>query len=184
MVGAETRFATEPMLLACPNCATTYDVKADVIGESGRSLRCARCLHVWFATVRRNSAQSNDKSMTAGEQPPADAQSTPDTPAPEHAAAAPSRRTLRRTSREYDSAVVAPPSPRGPAQLLNPYQGRRHPRHRRRTPRPEPSVHAPRAPIQPARDYCDLGFLPCSYGAGTLQMAPQMASLYADPGCR
>jgi predicted Zn finger-like uncharacterized protein len=38
------------MLLACPNCATTYDLKASVIGENGRSLRCARCHNVWFAT--------------------------------------------------------------------------------------------------------------------------------------
>lgn len=38
------------MLLACPNCATTYDIKAAVIGENGRSLRCARCQVVWFAT--------------------------------------------------------------------------------------------------------------------------------------
>src|SRR5262245_48365398 len=39
-----------PMLLACPNCATTYDVKPIVIGDDGRSLRCARCQIVWFAT--------------------------------------------------------------------------------------------------------------------------------------
>ncbi len=38
------------MLLACPNCATTYDLKDSVIGENGRSLRCARCHKVWFAT--------------------------------------------------------------------------------------------------------------------------------------
>ena len=40
----------QPMLLACPNCATTYEVKADLIGKSGRSLRCARCFNVWHAT--------------------------------------------------------------------------------------------------------------------------------------
>ena len=41
---------TRSMLLACPNCATTYDLKASVIGENGRSLRCARCQNIWFAT--------------------------------------------------------------------------------------------------------------------------------------
>ena len=38
------------MLLACPNCATSYEVKSTVLGETGRSLRCARCQTVWFAT--------------------------------------------------------------------------------------------------------------------------------------
>jgi len=38
------------MLLACPNCATTYELKPSVISENGRSLRCARCQIVWFAT--------------------------------------------------------------------------------------------------------------------------------------
>jgi predicted Zn finger-like uncharacterized protein len=38
------------MLLACPLCATIYDVSRNVIGAHGRSLRCARCQTVWFAT--------------------------------------------------------------------------------------------------------------------------------------
>jgi predicted Zn finger-like uncharacterized protein len=38
------------MFLACPNCAITYEVNAAVIGDGGRSLRCARCQVVWYAT--------------------------------------------------------------------------------------------------------------------------------------
>lgn len=38
------------MLLVCPHCATIYNVDRRMIGVEGRSLRCARCQTVWFAT--------------------------------------------------------------------------------------------------------------------------------------
>jgi predicted Zn finger-like uncharacterized protein len=38
------------MLIVCPSCQTSYDVAADSLGEAGRSVRCVRCLEVWFAT--------------------------------------------------------------------------------------------------------------------------------------
>jgi predicted Zn finger-like uncharacterized protein len=38
-----------PMLITCTNCATSYQVAASSLGSSGRSVRCARCQHVWFA---------------------------------------------------------------------------------------------------------------------------------------
>jgi predicted Zn finger-like uncharacterized protein len=37
------------MLITCTNCATSYEVAASSLGASGRSVRCARCQHVWFA---------------------------------------------------------------------------------------------------------------------------------------
>src|ERR671934_1427392 len=37
------------MLIVCPNCATSYQVEASVLGSTGRSVRCVRCRNVWFA---------------------------------------------------------------------------------------------------------------------------------------
>jgi predicted Zn finger-like uncharacterized protein len=37
------------MLIACPNCATSYQVEPSSLGQAGRSVRCARCRKVWFA---------------------------------------------------------------------------------------------------------------------------------------
>jgi len=37
------------MLITCTNCASSYQVTAASLGPSGRSVRCARCQHVWFA---------------------------------------------------------------------------------------------------------------------------------------
>lgn len=37
------------MQLACPTCATCYEVGASAIGAAGRSVRCVRCRTVWQA---------------------------------------------------------------------------------------------------------------------------------------
>jgi len=37
------------MQIACPNCATTYDVPEAALGAEGRSVRCARCKNTWLA---------------------------------------------------------------------------------------------------------------------------------------
>jgi predicted Zn finger-like uncharacterized protein len=39
------------MLIVCPNCATSYQVEPNSLGQGGRSVRCARCQNVWFATM-------------------------------------------------------------------------------------------------------------------------------------
>ncbi|WP_202614820.1 zinc-ribbon domain-containing protein, partial [Elioraea sp. Yellowstone] len=35
--------------IACPSCGARYDVAAGMIGPAGKSVRCARCGHVWLA---------------------------------------------------------------------------------------------------------------------------------------
>lgn len=39
------------MLIVCPSCATSYQVEPNSLGPDGRSVRCARCRHVWFAAA-------------------------------------------------------------------------------------------------------------------------------------
>ena len=38
------------MLIACPNCDTSYQVGAASIGAGGRSVRCVRCQRLWLVT--------------------------------------------------------------------------------------------------------------------------------------
>src|SRR5690242_4553458 len=38
------------MLIVCPTCATTYQIKAGALGDAGRNVRCASCKNTWFAT--------------------------------------------------------------------------------------------------------------------------------------
>jgi predicted Zn finger-like uncharacterized protein len=37
------------MQIACPNCATSYQVETSALGPAGRLVRCVRCRYVWFA---------------------------------------------------------------------------------------------------------------------------------------
>src|SRR5947207_11239881 len=39
------------MLIVCPHCATSYDIKPSALGDEGRSVRCQRCQTVWFASA-------------------------------------------------------------------------------------------------------------------------------------
>ena len=41
----------QAMLIICPNCTTTYDVGSQALGDSGRIVRCTRCLREWIATA-------------------------------------------------------------------------------------------------------------------------------------
>ena len=38
-----------PMQIACPICATSYQVETSSLGAAGRSVRCVRCHNIWFA---------------------------------------------------------------------------------------------------------------------------------------
>jgi predicted Zn finger-like uncharacterized protein len=38
------------MQIVCPSCTTSYDLAPTALGDTGRSVRCARCRNVWFAT--------------------------------------------------------------------------------------------------------------------------------------
>jgi len=39
------------MQIACPNCATSYEIAPSALGVDGRMVRCAHCKEVWFATA-------------------------------------------------------------------------------------------------------------------------------------
>lgn len=36
------------MYITCPECTTRYVVKADAVGDKGRTVKCAKCGHKWF----------------------------------------------------------------------------------------------------------------------------------------
>jgi len=40
------------MLIVCPNCATSFTLAPTALGAQGRSVRCARCRTVWFASTQ------------------------------------------------------------------------------------------------------------------------------------
>lgn len=49
------------MKIKCPNCKTSYDIKPEVLGPDGRSVKCARCGNRWF--VRPASEEASDEGL-------------------------------------------------------------------------------------------------------------------------
>ena len=46
------------MLIVCPTCATTYQIKLAALGAAGRTVRCASCKNTWFATPESMIAEA------------------------------------------------------------------------------------------------------------------------------
>ena len=46
------------MLIVCPTCATTYQIKLAALGTAGRTVRCASCKDSWFATPESATAEA------------------------------------------------------------------------------------------------------------------------------
>jgi len=52
------------MLIACPNCSTSYTIDPASLGEAGRTVRCARCKTTWFASKPELATASTDDDPT------------------------------------------------------------------------------------------------------------------------
>jgi predicted Zn finger-like uncharacterized protein len=81
------------MLITCTNCATSYQVAASSLGPSGRSVRCARCQHVWFAAntdAMADVAEAHRADLATIAEVPPPPETTPELPpaAPAEAAEA------------------------------------------------------------------------------------------------
>src|SRR3546814_17241352 len=37
------------MILTCPNCDAKFNVKAELLGSAGRTVKCTKCGHRWHA---------------------------------------------------------------------------------------------------------------------------------------
>jgi predicted Zn finger-like uncharacterized protein len=59
------------MLIVCPNCASSYEVAPDKLGQAGRSVRCVRCRVVWFATAQSPEAAAAATNLFAPDEPEA-----------------------------------------------------------------------------------------------------------------
>ncbi|MGB7858630.1 MAG: MJ0042-type zinc finger domain-containing protein, partial [Pseudolabrys sp.] len=55
----------DPMLIACPNCSTSYMIDPASLGEAGRTVRCARCKTAWFASTPEMAGAGTDDDPTS-----------------------------------------------------------------------------------------------------------------------
>jgi predicted Zn finger-like uncharacterized protein len=87
------------MLIACPQCATSYDISTAALGSEGRPVRCTRCRTVWHASAPEPALEmagpADMDAMQEPEQPselppaiPGEAEIQPDAAEPDDMAAA------------------------------------------------------------------------------------------------
>jgi predicted Zn finger-like uncharacterized protein len=196
------------MLLACPNCATTFEVNAAVVGDGGRSLRCARCHVVWYATRAQElvvAAQPADAVASAEPETPAagsaavspvaSARSVPEHVASDPPAASPAPASPEQTIAAESSApiVAAPPIvPAAPEPAPAPGTTRPASRGedietfaRRRAESAAARSRRLRAQFGPPALILVLALIITAlvaWRANIVRMAPQMASLYGSIG--
>jgi len=78
------------MIITCPSCGASFNVKAEALGPNGRSVKCSKCAHRWHATADGDAAEIAADPVAA-EAPPVESAPPPATeptqPAEEPAAA-------------------------------------------------------------------------------------------------
>jgi predicted Zn finger-like uncharacterized protein len=57
------------MLIACPNCSTSYAIEPGYLGAAGRTVRCARCKTTWFADAQPAEVGAGDGEIGTPEPP-------------------------------------------------------------------------------------------------------------------
>lgn len=70
------------MLIVCPDCETTYQIKAQALGTAGRSVRCAQCKNTWFVTPESAIVETAMALAIAPSREPALPEPPPAVPAP------------------------------------------------------------------------------------------------------
>lgn len=65
------------MKIKCPDCSTSYEIKAEAVGAEGRSVKCAKCGNRWFVSPEDDEkgdvelgADSDDNAADTGTDDP------------------------------------------------------------------------------------------------------------------
>ena len=116
------------MIISCPNCTARFNLNAELLGETGRKVKCAKCAHRWFAKPPAGSTAAAaappkpveapppppEPPPTPAEPPPPAAPPAPDEPPPpaeEPRAVAPEPEDQPEDRIEEDRQTAQTPSP-------------------------------------------------------------------------
>lgn len=64
------------MIITCPSCGASFNVKAEALGPNGRSVKCSKCAHRWHATADGDAAEVAADPVAA-EAPPVESAPLP-----------------------------------------------------------------------------------------------------------
>ena len=54
------------MKIKCPDCKTSYDIKPEILGKEGRSVKCARCGNRWFVRPKSAAKEESEDDIDRG----------------------------------------------------------------------------------------------------------------------
>ncbi len=92
------------MIITCPNCSTRFRLNADLLGDAGRNVKCAKCAHRWFADPSQLSSEP-DRTAKPAEAAPAPPPPAPPPPAPPPPAPPPVEENEEAPSDEAETAT-------------------------------------------------------------------------------
>src|SRR3546814_5393361 len=98
------------MILTCPNCDAKFNVKAELLGPTGRTVKCTKCGHRWHAEGEASPAATEPSMIEPSPAVP---------PPPEPFVAKPRDTALARVH----------PAPPPDARIADRKRTRRHPSH-------------------------------------------------------
>ena len=100
------------MIISCPNCTSRFNLNAELLGETGRNVKCAKCAHRWFAAPAAENAapvSAPPRPVAAPTAPPPPA--APPAERPRAVATEPEDEVQDRLDEERESAPSPPPIP-------------------------------------------------------------------------
>ena len=60
------------MKITCPDCSTSYEIKAEAVGQQGRSVKCAKCGNRWFVSADDEDAAEFESADAGSAAEPGD----------------------------------------------------------------------------------------------------------------
>jgi predicted Zn finger-like uncharacterized protein len=111
------------MIITCPSCGASFNIKPEALGPNGRSVKCSKCAHRWHATADEDASEAQaataaSAAASAGPASPpaadADAAPAPTAESPQSDDEAPPA-TESAAGAEDAPAVEPPDEPAAPA---------------------------------------------------------------------
>lgn len=59
------------MIISCPSCGASFNVKPEALGPTGRSVKCSKCAHKWHATADDAAPEETPAAPEATTEEPA-----------------------------------------------------------------------------------------------------------------
>ncbi len=110
------------MIISCPSCGASFNIKTEALGTAGRTVKCSKCAHRWLAMPDGTPQELSPPPLAVPEPEPAPAPQVADVAGEQEPAAltqqlaAEDGAAARESAPEAEAQPPIPPSLREPAE--------------------------------------------------------------------